>query len=215
MNERTHRYRNLISAFNAAVIIVDYQEGAASSSGAAKDVELVAVTELLKAASVFTVPAIVTTIETEELDGQLCGLLVEATCDSEVIKRFSGNPWDGDAFRNKIHTIDRSRLVIAGQCSEVLVTFAVLSALEEGFDTYIVTDATVGSTQQHHETAIERMVQASAAPVTTRQIIFAWQRDLRNGPGSPGSPADQKNSAEKVLDSTEPGRPPSLTAGYP
>jgi len=180
MNNRAHKYRNLISALNAALVIVDYQEGVASSSGAAKDSELVGVIDLVKAASAFAVPVIVTTIETEELDGQVCEPLLDLVRGSEVIQRSSANPWDDDAFRNKIHAVDRSRLVIAGRCSEVSVTFAVLSALEEGFDAYIVKDATAGTSQQHHETAIERMVQAGAVPVTTRQIIFEWQREPPN-----------------------------------
>jgi len=182
MNNKIHQYRNLVSASNAALVIVDYQEGVASSSGAAKDGELVGVIELMKAASAFTVPLIVTTIKTEELDGQVCEPLLDLVRGSEVIKRSSANPWDDDAFRNKIHTIDRSRLVIAGRCSEVSVTFAVLSALEEGFDAYIVKDATAGTSQQHHETAIERMVQAGAVPVTTRQVIFEWRRESSNTP---------------------------------
>tara|TARA_R110000824_G_scaffold250551_1_gene439302 strand:- start:125 stop:322 length:198 start_codon:yes stop_codon:yes gene_type:complete len=56
MNKRTHQYRNLISALNAALVIVDYQEDVASSSGASKDGELAGVIELLKAASAFAVP---------------------------------------------------------------------------------------------------------------------------------------------------------------
>lgn len=180
MNNKTHQYRNLVSASNAALVIVDDREGVASSSGAAKDSELVGVIELMKAASSFAVPVIVTTIETEELDGQVCEPLLDLVRGSEVIQRSSANPWDDDAFRNKIHIVDRSRLVIAGQCSEISVTFAVLSALEEGFDVYIVKDATAGTSQQHHETAIERMVQAGAVPVTTRQIISEWQREPPN-----------------------------------
>ena len=180
MIKGVHQYRNLISALNAALIIVDYQKGVGSLSGATKDGELAGVIELLKAANAFAVPVIVTTIETDELDGQLCEPLIEIIRDSEVVKRFSANPWDDDAFRKMIHTVDRSRLVIAGQCSEVSVTFTVLSALEEGFDAYIVKDATAGTSPQHHETAIERMVQAGAVPVTSRQIIFEWQREPPN-----------------------------------
>jgi len=176
MNNKTHQYRNLISALNAALVIVDYQEGIASSNDGAKD------SELMKAASAFAVPVIVTTIKTEDLDGQVCEPLADLVRGSELIQRSAANPWDDDGFRNKIHTVDRSKLVIAGRCTEVSVTFAVLSALEESFDAYIVKDAMAGASQQHHETAIERMVQAGAVPVTTRQVIFEWQRESSNTP---------------------------------
>ncbi|WP_114089467.1 isochorismatase family protein [Thalassospira profundimaris] len=197
MNKGVHKYRNLISTLDAALVIIDDREGVASSSGAAKDSELVRVVELMKAASAFAVPVIVTTIDTEEFAGQVSELLLDLVRGSEVIQRSAANPWDDDAFRNKIHTVDRSRLVIAGRCTEVSVTFAVLSALEEGFDVYIVKDATAGTSQQHHETAIERMVQAGAVPVTTRQIIFEWQRDLGSEPGSQGSPPGKKSRQKK------------------
>lgn len=58
MNDRTHRYRNLISALNATLVIVDYQEGVASSNGAANDGELAGVIELVKAASAFAIPVL-------------------------------------------------------------------------------------------------------------------------------------------------------------
>lgn len=106
MNNGAQQYRSLVSALNAALVVVDYQKGVASSSGAAKDNELDGVTDLVKVASAFALPVIVATIKTVEMDGQVCGPLLDLVRGSDVIQQSSANPWDDDAFRYKIHTVD-------------------------------------------------------------------------------------------------------------
>jgi nicotinamidase-related amidase len=54
---------------------------------------------------------------------------------------------------------------------------ATLSAIDDGYEVYIVTDASAGVTKEAHEMAIQRMVQAGAMPVTWLQVMLEWQRD--------------------------------------
>jgi nicotinamidase-related amidase len=50
------------------------------------------------------------------------------------------------------------------------LTFPALMALDEGFEVYVVTDTSGGTSVDAHERAIDRMVQAGAVPVTWQQV---------------------------------------------
>lgn len=57
------------------------------------------------------------------------------------------------------------------------LTFPALMALKEGFEVYVVTDTSGGTSVDAHERAIDRMVQAGAVPVTWQQVLLEYQRD--------------------------------------
>ncbi len=59
--------------------------------------------------------------------------------------------------------------------SDDSITFAALSALEEGFDVYLVVDATRGTSSDIHNTAMARMTQMGTIPISTRQLILEWK----------------------------------------
>jgi len=66
---------------------------------------------------------------------------------------------------------------MAALWTEVCLATATLSALDDGFEVYIVTDASGGVTVEAHERAIQRMIQAGAVPMTWLQVLLEWQRD--------------------------------------
>ena len=66
---------------------------------------------------------------------------------------------------------------MAALWTEVCLTFPALEAMEEGFEVYIVTDASGGTSQEAHDMSVQRMIQAGAIPVTWQQVLLEWQRD--------------------------------------
>ena len=52
-----------------------------------------------------------------------------------------------------------------------------IQALAEGYDVFIVTDASGGVTLEAHEMAVRRMVAAGAVPITWMAVLGEWQRD--------------------------------------
>ena len=50
------------------------------------------------------------------------------------------------------------------------------SALDAGYDVYVVTDACGGASREAHDMAVERMVQAGARPITTWAYVSELQR---------------------------------------
>ena len=52
-----------------------------------------------------------------------------------------------------------------------------MQALAEGYDVFIVTDASGGVTAEAHDMAVRRMVAAGAVPITWLAVLAEWQRD--------------------------------------
>ncbi len=84
------------------------------------------------------------------------------------------NPFADNSLRTALENSERSRLVLAGTDGELSVTFAALSALEEGFDVYVVDDAIQATDEYQHKVTFCRLTQAGAVPVTTRQVVSEW-----------------------------------------
>lgn len=62
----------------------------------------------------------------------------------------------------------------------------VIQALGEGYEVYIVTDASGGFTPESHDMAVRRMVQAGAVPMTWMAVLSEWQRDWARESTLPG-----------------------------
>lgn len=71
-------------------------------------------------------------------------------------------------------------MIIAGLWTEVCVTMPTLEAMADGYEVYVVTDASGGTSKEAHEMAVLRMLQAGAAPVTWQQVLLEWERDWNN-----------------------------------
>ena len=160
MKSQPSHYRSLISPTDTTLIIVDCQPGILAAPDGGGQSDLDSVVDLVNTAHERAVTVIAATVEKDRLSGDLLPELVGVVRAAEVLKRRCDNPWDDGAFRAAVSSAGRARLVVAGRSSEVYVTFTVLSALEEGYDVYVVTDTSVGTTERDHDTTIERMVQA-------------------------------------------------------
>ena len=87
------------------------------------------------------------------------------------------NAWEDPTFVEAVEATGRKKLVVAGLWTEVCVVMPVLSAMEAGYEVYVVADASGGVTPEAHERAVDRMVQAGATPVTWLQVMLEYQRD--------------------------------------
>lgn len=175
MKKSSTVYRSLVSADDSALVIIDYQasteEDASYSSVAPPSKYLDA---LIAAARELKVPT-VTTVHNDLLNGQR--FAKRGSMDSgQAVAREEINPWESVRFSQAVSGTGKSRLVVAGRFTETAVTFAVLSALEEGYDVFFVQDASSGLEEFATRIATTRMLQAGAVPVGVEQIIAEWQR---------------------------------------
>ncbi|AWC95400.1 TPA: hydrolase [Morganella morganii subsp. morganii] len=168
----------LLNPQNSAVIFIDHQPQMAFGVANIDRQQLKNNTVgLAKAAKIFNVPTIYTSVETESFSGYIWPELLAVHPESKPIERTSMNSWEDQKFVEAIKATGRKKLVMAALWTEVCLNFPTLMAIEAGYEVYIVTDASGGTSVDAHERSIDRMVQAGAVPVTWQQVLLEYQRD--------------------------------------
>jgi nicotinamidase-related amidase len=133
---------------------------------------------LAKAAKVFNIPTIITTVETESFSGYTYPELLDVFPEKKVLERTSMNSWDDQKVRDALAAAGRKKVVVAGLWTEVCnTTFALCAMLEGDYEIYMVADASGGTSKEAHDYAMQRMIQAGVVPVTWQQVLLEWQRD--------------------------------------
>ena len=131
---------------------------------------------LAKAAKVFKVPTLFTTV-VEERGGYLLDQLQAVFPEQKPIDRTSINTWEDKRVVDWVKQTGRKKLVMAALWTEICLAMPVLHALGDGYEVYIVTDASGGVSWEAHEMAVRRMVQAGAMPITWTVFGAELQRD--------------------------------------
>src|SRR3954453_6574723 len=72
------------------------------------------------------------------------------------------NAWDNEEFVAAVKATGRKQLVMAGVVTDVCVAFPALSALREGYEGFVVTDASGTFNKSVRDAALMRMQQAGA-----------------------------------------------------
>ncbi|GKQ34078.1 hydrolase [Streptomyces sp. A012304] len=169
---------DLLTPDNCAVLFVDHQPQMFFAAGSGdRQAVMNATVGLAEAAKVFEVPTVLSTVAAESFSGPIMPQLAAVFPDQKVIDRTTMNAWEDTNFVDAVKETGRKKLVIAGLWTEVCVVLPTLSALAQGYEVYVVTDASAGVSPQAHEHAIQRMIQAGAVPVTWVQVLLELQRD--------------------------------------
>ncbi|VWX53579.1 hypothetical protein NOVOSPHI9U_50217 [Novosphingobium sp. 9U] len=103
--------------------------------------------------------------------------IVDAFGGQAMLDRTSMNTWEDVGVIEEVNRIGQERLVFAGLWTSVCIVGPVLSAIEQGFEAYVITDASGDISTEAHERAVERMIQAGARPMTSLQYLLELQRD--------------------------------------
>ncbi len=177
----TKAYRKL-DKNNAAVLLVDHQAGLLSlvrDFDPDKFKNNVLATAAL--AKYFKLPTILTTSFEDGPNGPLVPELKEMFPDAPYIARPGQiNAWDNEDFVKAIKATGKKQLIIAGVVTEVCVAFPALSAIEEGYDVFVVTDASGTFSEVTRHSAWDRMSQAGAQLMGWFAIACELHRDWRN-----------------------------------
>ena len=131
---------------------------------------------LAKFAKVFDVPTILTTV-IEERGGHLIQAIQDVFPDQKPINRTSINTWEDRRVVDAVEKTGRKKLIIAGLWTEICVAMPAIHALDEGYDVFVVTDASGGVSAEAHDMAVRRMERAGVVPVTWLVVSSEWQRD--------------------------------------
>ncbi|HGV9312148.1 TPA: hydrolase [Enterobacter hormaechei] len=133
---------------------------------------------LAKAAKVFNIPTIITTVETESFSGNTYPELLDVFPGQDILERTSMNSWDDQKVRDALKANGKKKVGVAGLWTEVCNnSFALCAMLEGDYEIYMVADASGGTSKEAHDFAMQRMIQAGVIPVTWQQVMLEWQRD--------------------------------------
>lgn len=167
---------------NAAMLLVDHQSGLLSlvrDFDPDKFKNNVLATGAL--AKYFGLPTILTTSFEEGPNGPLVPELKEMFPDAPYIARPGQiNAWDNDDFVAAIKKTGKKQLIIAGVVTEVCVAFPALSAIEAGYDVFVVTDASGTFSDVTRHSAWSRMEAAGAQLMNWFAVACELHRDWRN-----------------------------------
>jgi len=132
---------------------------------------------LSKAARVFDVPVILSTVETKGFSGNMWPQIQAVFPDQVPIERSSMNSWDDKNFVAAITKTGRKKIVLAGLWTETCVALPTVQAIYDGYEVYVVEDCCGDVSRLAHENAMKRVIQAGAKPVTSLSVMLEWQRD--------------------------------------
>jgi nicotinamidase-related amidase len=168
----------LLTPQTAVLALIDYQpEQYAGVTSVGRDELLAHVTMLGRVATAFDVPVVLSTVYVKHGMSGTNPELREALPGVPEIDRTTMNSWEDPEFRAAIERTGRKKLIIAGLWTEVCVAFPAIDALREGYEVYVVVDAIGGVSRVAHESAMQRMVQAGAIPITVLGLACELQRD--------------------------------------
>ncbi len=175
------QYRRLAKD-DAAILLVDHQAGLISL---VQDFEPSAfknnVLATAACAKYFELPTILTTSFENGPNGPLVPELKEMFPDAPYIARPGNiNAWDNEDFVKAVKATGRKQLIIAGVVTEVCVAFPALSAVEEGYEVFVITDASGTFNEVTRHTAWLRMQAAGVQLINWFGMACELHRDWRN-----------------------------------
>ncbi|MBV4458031.1 hydrolase [Pseudomonas sp. COR58] len=173
---------NRLNKDDAIVLLVDHQTGLISlvqdfSPNEFKN-NVLALADL---ARFFDLPTVLTTSFEQGPNGPLVPELKEMFPDAPYIARPGQiNAWDNEDFVKAIKATGRKQIIIAGVVTDVCVAFPTLSALAEGFEVFVVTDASGTFNTTVQQAAWARMSAAGAQLMNWFSVACELHRDWRN-----------------------------------
>ena len=170
----------LLSPTNHALVLIDHESQMAFAVGSTPIDQLRNNVGLVAGASkIFNVATVVTTVAEKSFSGPVFREVEETYPQktSNYIDRTTMNTWEDVNAYKAITGKNKKKIVFAGLWTSVCIVGPALSAIGEGYDVYVITDASADVSKEAHEMAIARMVQAGAHPMTSLQYLLELQRD--------------------------------------
>lgn len=168
----------LLTPQNSVLLLIDYQpQMAFGVVNIDRQTLKNNATALAHSAKLFEVPTILTSVETESFSGFIWPELLDVFPSQDVIERTSMNSWDSERVRQHVNKTGRKKLILAGLWTEVCINMCAFSAMQDGYEVYVVEDACGGTSQIAQQASMNRMQQAGVVPLSWQQVMLEWQRD--------------------------------------
>lgn len=174
--------KTLLDPQDHTLILIDHQSQMAFATKSIDAITLRNNAALVaSAAASFGVATIVTSVAEKSFSGPVFDEIKRAFPDADVVDRTTMNTWEDPRIAAKVNALGRPRIVLAGLWTSVCIVGPALSALDQGFEVHVIADACGDVSDEAHECAMQRMVQAGARPMTALQYLLELQRDWARG----------------------------------
>jgi nicotinamidase-related amidase len=91
------------------------------------------------------------------------------------------NTWEDGRITDQVNKFNKNKIVFGGLWTSICIVGPALSALDQGFEVYVIADASGDVSTEAHERAMERMIQLGVRPMTSLQYLLELQRDWARG----------------------------------
>src|ERR1700733_2554019 len=170
--------KTLLSPADHTLILIDFQSQMAFATKSIDPIMLRNNAALVaNAARIFGVATIPTTVAEKTFSGPMFDEIKAVFPKAKFFDRTTMNTWEDEAVIGEVNRIGKSRIVLAGLWTSVCIVGPALSALDQGFEVYVIADACGDVSEEAHERAMDRMVQSGAQPMTSVQYLLELQRD--------------------------------------
>ncbi len=168
----------LLTPDNHVLIMIDHQSQMAFATRSIDVVELRNNAALVaNAASGFKVPTILTSVAEKTFSGPLFDEIKAPLADIGVIDRTTMNAWEEERITAAVNRLGKRKIVLGGLWTSVCIAGPALSAIEQGYEVYVISDACGDVTNEAHERAMQRMIQVGVQPLTSLTYLLELQRD--------------------------------------
>jgi nicotinamidase-related amidase len=167
----------LLTPDNCVVVLIDHQPFQLANVNSHEPTMVINnVTGLAMTAKAYGIPTILTTV-TEERGGQIFKGIQDLFPDQKTINRTYINAWQDERVVGAVKKTGRRKIVFAALWTEMCLAMPAIHAMGDGYDVYVVTDASAGVSVEAHDMAIRRLVAAGAQPITWLAMAGELQRD--------------------------------------
>ncbi|MCR9255301.1 MAG: hydrolase [Alphaproteobacteria bacterium] len=175
-------FHEMLTPGNCALVLIDFQPAMYQGVQSHDRLDVMHnVQALARAARVFGLPTVLTTVAKDSFSGPFMPEVTELFPGLDVVDRTSINSWLDEGFREAIAATGRKKIILAGLWTSACVTFPTLDMLAEGYEIFVPTDACGDTSVEAHERAVSRLQQAGAVPMTSFQTVFELQQDWARG----------------------------------
>ncbi len=170
--------KTLLSPIDHTLIMIDHQSQMAFATKSIDPILLRNNAGLVaEGAAGFAVSTILTTVAEKSFSGPLFDEILAAFPGKAAIDRTSMNTWEDSRIAVEVNRLSKNRIVLCGLWTSVCIVGPALSALDQGFEVYVIADACGDVSDEAHQRAMDRMVQLGARPMTALQYLLELQRD--------------------------------------
>ena len=167
----------LLTPDNCVLVLIDHQPFQLANVNSHEPTMVMNnVTGLARTAKAYGIPTILTTV-TEERGGQIFKSIQDVFPEQKTINRTYINAWQDERVVEAVKKTGRRKIVFAALWTEMCLAMPAIHAMGDGYDVYVVTDASGGVSVEAHDMAIRRLVAAGAQPITWLAMAGELQRD--------------------------------------